>query len=293
MLIAIAAVMWSTSGFFAKAPWFDGWPQEIRGTQLAFWRSFFAVLILVPMIRRPQWHPQLIPMVLGFAVMVWTFMTAMVHGPAANAIWLQYLSPAWVLLGGMVLLRERVTGADVLMFCVCLSGVGLILSMELWQGGTLYATGMGILSGVAFAGVVLSIRSMRDVDPAWLITLNHATVALLLGPWVWGTDAQVPWTSYLALGMFGVVQMSIPYVLFARGLRGTTSPEASVLTLIEPLLVPLWVYVAWGHHPSYDAPRWWTWVGGTLILSGLLLRYLPPLVRHAYRRGAKGKSSAL
>ena len=288
--ILLAAVLWSTSGFFAKAPWFDEWPPEIRGLMLAFWRSFFACLVLVPLIRRPRLYWQLVPMLVCFTVMVWSFMTAMVYGPAANAIWLQYLSPAWVLVGGVILLRERVTALDLRMFGFCLGGVLLILAMESLLGGasasaertvesnsrnTLYAAWMGILSGVAFAGVVLCIRSLRDADPAWLITLNHGATALLLAPWVWQYEQSVSGFGYAALGMFGVFQMSIPYVLFARGLRSTSSPEASVLALIEPILVPVWVFVAWHGHPSYDAPRWWTWAGATLILIGLISRYLP------------------
>ena len=273
--IFLAAVLWSTSGFFAKAPWFDAWPEDTRGLMLAFWRSFFAGLILLPLIRRPQLHWQLLPMVLCFATMVWSFMSAMVHGPAANAIWLQYLSPAWVLIASVLLLREKVSAADLRMIAFCLAGVLLILLMEMRFGVAPYATLMGILSGVSFAGVVIAMRSLRGTDPAWLITLNHAATVLLLLPWVLQSRETLPVSSYAALGLFGIFQMSLPYVLFARGLRTTSGPEASVLTLVEPLLVPLWVYIAWRNHPSYDAPQWWTWVGGTLILAGLLSRYAP------------------
>ena len=278
----LAAILWSTSGFFVKAPWFDAWPEDIRGVMLAFWRSGFAVLVLVPMIRRPTWRWPMLPMLVCFPLMVWSFMSAMVHGSAANAIWLQYLAPGWVLLGGVLWLRETVTAADVRMILCCMGGVLLILAMEMWSGSALWATIMGIVSGVSFAGVVLAMRRLRDVDPAWLITLNHASTALLMFPWVWGApNVDVPLTSYVALGLFGIFQMSIPYVLFARGLRTTPGPEASVLSLIEPVLVPIWVYVAWRHHPSYEAPQWWTLAGGGLILLGLLSRYLPPLLRAA------------
>jgi drug/metabolite transporter, DME family len=279
LLILGAGILWSTSGFFVKAPWFDAWPDDVRGTLLAFWRSLFAVLLLAPFIRQPRWHPLLLPMLICFAVMVWSFMSAMVHGPAANAIWLQYLGPAWVLIGGLLLLGERVTRADLIMFGFCLGGVSLILAMELLGGGSLLATSLGILSGIAFAGVVLSMRSMRDMNAVWLISLCHGTTALLLSPWVVGRSEQISLMGYVALGLFGCFQMSLPYLMFARGLRSTSSPEASVLALIEPVLVPVWVWLAWHHHPSYDAPRWWTWAGASLILLGLLGRYLPLLLR--------------
>jgi drug/metabolite transporter, DME family len=277
IFIAAAAVLWSTSGFFAKAPWFDGWPEESRGLLLAFWRSLFAISILLPLVRRPAWHASLVSMCFCFAVMVWAFMSAMVHGPAANAIWLQYLAPVWVMIIGVLFLGERVTRADLKMFAFCLTGVSLILLMELRSGSSMLASSLGVLAGIAYAGVILHMRVLRHMDSAWLITLNHSATVLMLLPWVFVQEGQIPLFAYGTLALFGIFQMSVPYLLFARGLRTVSSPEASILTLLEPILLPIWVYLAWHQHPSYEAPRWWTWVGGGLILMGLLLRYLPTL----------------
>src|SRR4051794_10354798 len=69
----------------------------------------------------------------------------------------------------------------------------------------------------------------------------------------------------------GIVQMGLPYVLFARGLKSIPGHEATGIGLAEPLLVPLWTYLAWG-----DEPAWWTLVGGGLILVGLAIRYASP-----------------
>lgn len=291
LAIALAAVLWSTSGFFAKAPWFDGWSSELRGMQLAFWRSLFAAIALIPFIRRPRWHPVMLPMCLAFGVMVWTFMSAMVHGPAANAIWLQYLAPAWVLLIGVVFLGEKVSRSDLLMFGCCLTGVLLILFMEAVHSGSatssdrpqqhsLYATGLGLLSSVMFASVVLMMRKMSDQDSVWLITLNHLATVLLILPWVWNQPlGSIAPGAYVALAMFGIFQLSVPYIIFCRALRTVSGPEASILTLIEPIVLPLWVYVAWRNDPSYEHPHWWTIAGGGLIFTGLVLRYLPLILR--------------
>ena len=68
--------------------------------------------------------------------------------------------------------------------------------------------------------------------------------------------------------------MGIPYVLFARAVRGISGHEASGLSLLEPLLVPVWVFVAWRSAPGYEIPTWATMIGGGLILAGLVMRYL-------------------
>jgi drug/metabolite transporter (DMT)-like permease len=276
--IVAAAVLWSTSGLFVKSDWFDAWPKDSRGIQIAFWRAAFGFFLLIPFIRKWTWHWIFIPMGIAFVTMVATFMTAMVLGAAANAIWLQYLAPAWVVLYSFAFERKSPSRADLRMLLWCLSGVLLILIVGISGGTGLPAIGFGIASGVAYAAVVVMIRSLPEVDSALLITVNHAATILLLAPWALQADMIQP-SAYFALAFFGLVQMSIPYVLFARGLRTTSSTEASILTLIEPVILPMWVYLAWGNHPEYQAPHWSTLLGGGLILVGLLNRYLPALWR--------------
>jgi len=65
--------------------------------------------------------------------------------------------------------------------------------------------------------------------------------------------------------------MGLPYVLFARGLKVISSHEASGLSLLEPVLVPLWVFVAWRTAADYEYPAITTLIGAGLILVGLLV----------------------
>src|SRR5918994_1118817 len=80
LMVVAAAILWSTSGFFAKAPHFADWP----GPVLAFWRAAFACVVLWPLVRRPQWSWKLVPMTATFVAMNYTFLTAMATGSAAN-----------------------------------------------------------------------------------------------------------------------------------------------------------------------------------------------------------------
>jgi drug/metabolite transporter, DME family len=65
----------------------------------------------------------------------------------------------------------------------------------------------------------------------------------------------------------GIVQIALPYALFAWALQRVPGPEASLLTLIEPVLNPVWVALFVGERPG---PA--TLLGGGLILVALLLR---------------------
>jgi drug/metabolite transporter (DMT)-like permease len=212
-------------------------------------------------------------MVAVFAAMNWCYLSAMVETEAANAIWLQYTAPVWVFLFSALLFRERITRLDwcLLTFAGC--GVALIIICE-FQGESIRGVIYGLLSGLFFGGIAVSLRWLRDFESAWLVSLNHLVTALVLSPYLvsypqyWPSGAQ--WLFLAGLGMF---QLGLPYLLFARGLKSVPGPEASGIVLLEPILVPVWVFLAWRHTETYTSPRWWTLVGASLILLGLILRY--------------------
>jgi DME family drug/metabolite transporter len=265
-LVVAASLMWSTSGFFVKSPYFIGW----TGPVLAFWRAVFACLILWPLVRQPRWTWRLVPMTVFFAGMNYTYLTAMVKGTAANAIWLQCTAPVWVLLVGVLVFGERAIVRDWLMIAFAMLGVGVILYYES-HGVGLVAVSWGLASSFFFAGVVLSLRQLRGLDPVWLAAMNHLVTAIALAPLAIPTT-QVPsgmqWVLLAGLGMF---QMAVPYVLFTYGLKRIPGHEATGIGLIEPLLNPAWAYLAWD-----DRPAWWTLVGGVFIVFGLAIRYVGP-----------------
>ena len=76
----------------------------------------------------------------------------------------------------------------------------------------------------------------------------------------------------VCLFLFGSVQMALPYLLMARALRELSPSEAGTLTLLEPLLNPVWAYLA---APKKELPSVYTLCGGAFILGALLWRYWP------------------
>jgi drug/metabolite transporter (DMT)-like permease len=108
----------------------------------------------------------------------------------------------------------------------------------------------------------------------WLAALNHLVTAIALAPFALASGQLPNGVQWVYLAGLGIVQMAVPYVLFARSLKRIAGHEAAGIGLIEPLLVPAWAYLAWG-----DRPAPWTLVGGAFILVGLAIRYVPPATR--------------
>lgn len=266
--VLAAALLWSTGGLFAKAPVFGDWPLEVRGPLFAFWRAFFAAAVLLPVVRRPRWKRSLVPLTLVFTAMNVTYLVALTRTTAANAIWLQATAPWWVFVIAVLLLREPVVRRDLVPLTFGVLGVGMILFYEV-QGQAQAGVFCGLASGVGYAAVILFMRQLRRENSAWLVALSHAVAAAVLLPWVLYVG-HCPSPAQLAvLAAFGAVQMGIPYTLVIRGLRSISSQEAMAIGLIEPVLMPLWVFLVWG-----EVPAWWTVVGAGLILVGLVLRYV-------------------
>ena len=218
----------------------------------------------------------MVPMTLCFTAMVYTFIVAMVAGSETTTIWLQYVGPAWVAIGGLLGLGDRPDKRDGVMVALSVVGILLIVTMEFSTGGvsnTAWPVGLALTSGVMYAGVLLSIRHLRGVDVAWIGFVNHVVCVILLLPMVAGKTPMPHGFQWIALFLLGAIQLGIPYMLFAWAVRELDSNEASLITLIEPLAVPVWTFLAWRHLANYQFPQWWILVGAGLIASGFIWRY--------------------
>ena len=81
-----------------------------------------------------------------------------------------------------------------------------------------------------------------------------------------------------------MIQLAIPYALFARGLRSVPAPEAGLITLIEPILNPMWVLLV-----QREQPRPATLVGGLFLVLAVAVRFVP--LRHWARGGPTGSGA--
>lgn len=276
LLVVIAALLWSTSGFYTKAPWFDDWPMETRGVALTFWRAVFAALTVLPFVRRPQFRFAMVPMSMAFLAMTYSFLVAMVNGSETTTIWLQYVGPAWVAVAGLMGIGDRPRRSDWVMVGLSLVGILFIIGMEARVTHESLITGpvgLALFSGLMYAVVMVSLRRLRGVDVAWLGLVNHLVSVVCLAPLVIGKAPLPHGGQWIALFCLGAVQLAIPYMIFAWAVREVESNEASLITLLEPVAVPIWTFLAWRNYSNYQFPHWWTLVGAAFIAAGFVWRY--------------------
>jgi drug/metabolite transporter (DMT)-like permease len=283
LCIVAAAVLWSLGGAFTKLltePTMLGLDEPKLATwvvadkhvpiQIAFYRALFAGLVLVPTLRRGdlQFKPMMLTMVFCFALMNATYITAQALGTAANAILLQNSAPLWMYLASVFWLGEAPNRRGTISLFLGLAGIGIIVAGG-WEEGELGVVGIGLVSGFAYAGIILGLRVLRDLPSNWLTVWNHVIGALVLLPIVVTLTAPT-WQQCLFLFFYGAIQLGFPYWLMARGLRSVDAAEAGAIVLLEPILNPIWTWLVCREEPSL-----WTFAGGAVILVALAYRYWP------------------
>ena len=268
-LLIAASVMWSLSGLAVKVV-------QVDSIAFAFWRSAGAALAMLPLApfaagKLPRPRMMLLSVALYTAV-VTLLITAMTGSSAGTGILLQYTGPIFCAMFAWMFFRRRISGRTMLALTVGVAGIVVIVFAGTYDARVV---AVGVLSGVAFGGLILVLQRMEsagDVNTFAVIFLNNLGCTLLLLPICWGRGViqMEPWKLLLILAT-GVVQLAIPYVLFQRGLRRVGPVEASLLILLEPVLNPVWVWLAVGERP--DAA---TFVGGAAILTAMVLEATKP-----------------
>jgi DME family drug/metabolite transporter len=285
LCIVLAAVLWSLSGAFTKVLTQDTVfhlnepeiePLVLGGlkfpVQIACYRVLFAGLALSLTVRPRdlQFRPAMLGMVACFTVMNALFISAIALGSAANAILLQYSAPLWMYMAAIFLLGERPDRRGSVSMVIGLFGIGVIVAGG-WQQGDLLVIAIALGSGLTYAAVLIYLRVLRALPANWLTMWNHLLGGLLLVPLLL-TLTPPTGPQFGTLICFAVFQMGLAYWLIAKGLQTVSPQEAGTLTLLEPILNPVWAYLV---SPDTEVPHPLTFVGGAVILGALAWRYWP------------------
>jgi drug/metabolite transporter (DMT)-like permease len=257
--LVLTSVLWSMGGLFIKTVPFDA--LTVAGS-----RSALACIVLLVWMRRPRptWSPAQCGGIVAYAATVILFVMATKRTTAANAILLQYTAPIWVALFSAAITGERLRRADVATVAAVCAGMAIFFADRI-SPGMLEGNLLAVASGIAFAMLALCMRAQRGTSTGETILLGNVLAAAICLPFL-SFQGATP-MAFLGLAALGFVQLGISYVLYAWALRHVTALEAVLVTILEPLLNPVWVALATGETPS---PL--SMAGGLVVLSAVLLR---------------------
>jgi len=257
LLIAAAAILWSTGGLAIKLV-------PLSAVGVVFWRSFVAGIFLLAVFRpsRARWRHAAPSTVIVYALMILTFVSATKMTTAANAIFLQYTGPLYVLALAPFLLKEPFRKLDAAALGVALCGMSLFFVGKL-APGALAGNVVAVVSGVFFGLTILLLRRDASGDAIPSVIAGNLVAAALALPFAWG-HLGLDVKGFALVLFLGVVQLGISYVLFVEGLKTVPAAEASLLGMLEPMFNPLWAFLGLGERPST-----WAALGGAIVLAAV------------------------
>ena len=94
---------------------------------------------------------------------------------------------------------------------------------------------------------------------------SQALVIVAVAPFAsFGSATRSDWTIFIALGVF---QMGLGLALLTIGARLLPPAEVALLTLLEVVLGPLWVWLAYAERPSTA-----TLLGGAVVTAAVIVQ---------------------
>ena len=256
----LCALLWSIGGVFIKlSPW--------NALVLAGARSLLAAVVLVVYMRfrRIRWQCNRHTLGVGISLCGTFFCCVMATKltTAANAIVLQYSVPVCILLYGSLFQHKRFRLADWLVVPCTLGGVALFFVGRL-DGGRLIGNLIGILAALFFAACFLTSEAASDDERINGILQGQLLTALIGLPFALVYGMPLSWAALGCVFALGVLQIGIPYILYALALRACPPLACSLLAVIEPLLNPVWVALFY-----HETPTPWALVGGVIVIAAI------------------------
>jgi drug/metabolite transporter, DME family len=265
VFVLSAVLLWSTGGLFIKMTTLDAFAINCG-------RSLLAALTVALLTYRKglKLSPFTLLTSLIYAGILTSFVYATKTTTAANAIFLQYTAPIYILILSPFLLKEKFRVLDLFVVAFCLAGMAMFfLDLPDAQNrlasnmfiGNLVALASGALFGLYFV-LLRHRRSLENKNPAISVFYGNLLVVLFMLPLVLHNPPQPTTNDVLAVFYLGVFQIGLSYLLFTYGIaNGVRSFDASIIGFVEPLLNPVWVYLVVKERPSQ-----WAIIGGAVII---------------------------
>ena len=270
-LIVLAGLLWSTQGLIIRMiPDTSAWA-------ILLWRSAGMLPVLLAWIA-VQSRGQLLSeiravgwpgvwggfgLVLAFSGAIYAFQTTTV----ANAVLLFSASPFFAAILGRILLGERVSG---LTWCaIGLAAFGILVMVGGGiTGGAMDGNAAALTSALGFAIFTVSLRwgKLANMLPAVALGGVFSMIAGAAALAFLGQDLLIPPREAGIAAAMGAVTLSGGMLLFTMGSKVVPAAQATLLSLVEVLLAPLWVWALLGETVSQG-----TLIGGAVLLGAVIL----------------------
>ncbi len=258
------ALAWSAGALLIRMVEVDAWT-------LLFWRSASVTLGaalyiaavnrggLVRALQRAGW-----PMVLAgllMAVSMCLYVNSITRTSVANTLILLATNPFMAAILAWGILGERVSARTWGAMAVALVGMLAMLGDSI-GGGSWFGDLLALGCAASFALVMVVLRRYKNQDNIPQVFMAGLWAVVLTLPVAAPASASL--RDILLCAVMGVFSIGLGMLLFVKGLRYISAAEAGLLSLLESILAPLWVWLAIG-----EQPRPLALLGGAIVLGAV------------------------
>jgi len=264
--VALAAVAWSTAGVLQRQLSLD------TATQIAG-RAVFAALALAAFVAVAERGRVVaacrsiglagVAVALCVAVASGGFIAALNHTTVARVLFFLAMAPVVAALLGRVLLGEAVSRRSAIAMAVALAGVTVMVGAP--GGGSLTGDALSLLTVLAFAGSLIITRHRRDVSMAPATFLSQLFLIAVFAPFA--TPSDIGADDVWVLALLGAGQIGLGLALLMVGARLIPAAQVALITLLEVVLGPVWVWLAYAEGADTA-----TLAGGAIVLVAILIQ---------------------
>ena len=273
-LIAASSLLISVNGFMLRSIESANEWQVIFGRQ-----AFFIPAILIVLLIRYRTHLFRLFVEsgwVGFAAGIClglanpTVILAMTHTTVANAMFILGACPLITAVLARVFLREQLSGATLVAIGGAMIGIGSMLADGLGAGSSL-GNALALLCALFFSMFVVFLRVGKDRNML-PTSITGGAIGAFVGLAGAGFDYHLTIHDGLLCLIWGGGIVTIVHFLFIQGSKHVPGAEIMLITLIEFILGPMWVWIGFGERPTAMALA-----GGILVLAAVAGRSIAML----------------
>lgn len=234
------------------------------------WRGFFVALGTMALLAigrvslarslvRPTWHQFIGGILFGAASVA--FVSSLYRTDAATVLVIIAAGPLIAAVLGLIVLGERPPARTWLAAAGVVVGLSVILGWSVVLGD-LDGSLLALAGATCFAGFLTVSRMVRPAGMMPAIAIG-GFVAAVVGV-ASGAHLAIGMDDVILLGCLGCLIIPVSLALLTRSTHRIAAPEVSLITLLETILGPLWVWAVIGEPPGLRPL-----LGGALIVAAV------------------------
>lgn len=268
-LVVASAVAWSISGIFARMLTVDAWTTvSLRAAIGAIYMAAGLVYVhradSLAAIRSIGWFGLIIAACASLSMLF--YVGALYHTTIANVAVIYATTPFLAAGLAWLIMRERVTRRTLIASGGALVGVVVMVGGSFGSSHLFGdAMALGMAASFAIVAVVARARPKLEMLPVNLFCcLFTALVGL-----PFASPAAATAQDWLVLAVFAFTSIPLAFFMFLAGARRIPAAEAGLISTLDVVLAPLWVYLLFAEDPGTAAI-----VGGAIVLAAVVWHIL-------------------